>query len=247
MNKLIVQNLKKHKIKVIIILFMIICLIIYTQKLYKYKNNFANIEIPITSIPITTPTATLSIEQSAALEIMYPPGSQKPAEFKKCPTDSDIVKFCLNYKDCCSNMTAYNQCFCSHPVVQKCKSDYDSCIAANSKDTSKCETQNESCCTEYNSVSINYNNFNKPINYKQSNNSLCSVQLIKNLPQKCLELCQTAPNCAAFSTTGDMYCNLYTAVDKGANEVSQNDIQAASKSYIVKPVFNNKVNYYTKK
>lgn len=310
MNKLILQNLKKHKIKVIIILFMLICLIIYTQKLYKHKNTFDNIEIPNTTEPneiesneidpsetkpkvtrsniisptlylfnntkpntvkpiatyqntidiispnssintnpnTTFPSSIVNIDQqNSVLQNMYPPGSQPPVSVKACTADSDIVKVCLNYNDCCSNMTPNNQCFCNHPVVQQCKSDYDSCISANPQDTSKCATQTKSCCTAYNSVSINYNNFNKPINYEQTNNKLCSVQLIKNLPQKCLELCQTTPNCAAFSTNGDLYCNLYTAVDQDANEVSQNDIQEAAKSNVIKPLFNTKSKYYIKK
>lgn len=128
-----------------------------------------------------------------------------------CTNGTDIPSVCLNFESCCSssNNTNFNgECYCIHPFVRDCNDKYKNCLATNSSNTSQCSSILKDCCKQYSSNNILTSNFQKPIKATQMSNKLCSVNGLLNLEQRCMELCQTNPNCQAYSTTTGN-CTLY--------------------------------------
>ena len=153
-------------------------------------------------------------------------GKSGPPEFgasKTCKANFDIVGYCMDYDVCCSNPSEPTKCFCEHPFVKACKTSHDECMnnSANKSKypsitdlTEKCKNDNEECCKKYNDIPIESTNFSTPPTHQtQIDNKLCSVSSYRNNETKCLELCQTNPDCAAYNTL-DCGCNLFTKVSE---------------------------------
>lgn len=138
-----------------------------------------------------------------------------------CTNGTDISSVCLNFDNCCSpsnNTNINGQCYCIHPFVKDCNYKYKNCISSNPSNTSQCSSILHECCKQYSGNNILASNFQKPITATQMSNKLCSINGIMNLEQRCMELCQTNPNCRAYSTTTGN-CTLY---DK-TNYTTSND------------------------
>ena len=161
-----------------------------------------------------------------------------------CTATSDVVGFCIDYNNCCRTKPSINKCICEHPFVKNCKSEYDNCINdQNNKNTytktqliEKCKSDNSNCCKKYNDIQINSNNFDPPIKRTQNQSILCNLTSIKNLEQKCLELCQTNPECVAYASN-KVTCNLYTGVTDYQPKLDMNGQDISNKN----------VNYYIKR
>lgn len=155
-----------------------------------------------------------------------PGGVTTAVDAKPCSTTNDVLGFCKDYENCCSGSASTN-CMCINPVVTECKKEYDACMSDTNTPVvqlrATCGEKNNTCCSKYNG-NIDKNLFNEPVIGAQVDNVLCDTGSIKNVEQKCLELCQTNPNCAAYSLT-DISCKLHnkatlippTTVDKSAN------------------------------
>jgi hypothetical protein len=132
-------------------------------------------------------------------------------EKKYCNNNTDIISVCMNYSGCCTdnNANINGQCFCMHPFVKKCNESYKTCMS-NSKDAKSCTDILNKSCREYSKNDIMNNNFKKPINAKQTIDNICKISAIKDLDQKCMELCQTNDNCKAY-TIDTGICNLYSS------------------------------------
>lgn len=139
-----------------------------------------------------------------------------------CIADNTVMGFCLNYNGCCAgnNIGVNTDCFCNHPTVLKCKADFDTCTGDD------CKTQLKQCCMEYNNISIDNANFQKPIKHDQTTNKLCTINSIPNLEQKCMELCQTTPECKAYNINA-FTCTLY-------NDIGLNSSKSAINDYYIK-------------
>ena len=93
-------------------------------------------------------------------------------------------------------------------------------ITINDNIKKNCIAKRQTCCVPYNSKSISNDKFNKPIKNDpiKSPNKICSLSS-SNAEQKCLELCQTNPNCKAYSTNIGIIvqasgtCNLYNNIN----------------------------------
>jgi len=197
---------KKTLIYTIIIILLILFVVLF---IYLNLNLNKNIKSNFTDNTPTTTAINVSLETNNS---MYGEGKSAPVmgDAKGCKATSDVVEFCLDYDNCCKNETSNNKCFCNNPVVKTCKENYDLCMKdPNLAD--KCKTDNTQCCKEYNNIQINSDVFNEPIKNIQKDNILCSIAFIKNVKQKCLELCQTTPECKAYSTT-NLSCNLFSNV-----------------------------------
>ena len=151
-----------------------------------------------------------------------------PEDSGKCEMNNDVVHVCINYKSCCytnSNNNS-NDCICNHPIVKNCRNQFEKCI--NNQDDlkiytknqlmNKCKEENKSCCIPSNSIAISSDNFKLPIKNEPSTKSICSISSIPNLEQKCMELCQTNPDCKSFSVNNGKIiqsygvCNLYNDI-----------------------------------
>ena len=171
-------------------------------------------------------------------------------ELKGCNAQSgDLVGYCMDAVNCCGGTAGSTaKCLCSHPLVSKCKSEYDACM--NDQDIlkfytteqrlKKCTEQVKGCCSPYGSVKGDASKFEPPIKANQKNDLLCALPAVKGLLSKCMELCQTNPDCKAFNTDDDIICNMFSAVniDKPMVSALTGKVDAASQS---------KMNYYVKK
>jgi len=170
----------------------------------------------------------------------------------KCETNGDLVNFCVNYKSCCGSESKLNDCICKHPVVKNCRTQFKTCIDnpehikiyGEKALMEKCFNENKSCCIPYNSISITRDKFKTPINNNPQINKLCSIQSIPNIEEKCMELCQTHPDCKAFSIEqGELIqtngtCNLY-------NDISLSQLK--TDPFTGKTKQSTNANYYIKK
>lgn len=137
-----------------------------------------------------------------------------------CKQTTDLISVCSNYENCCKPSSGSGSqtsgCFCDHPFVTNCQQSYQSCIAASAGASGgasdKCQDILDKCCGGYSSIDILSTNFQPPINATQSGNQICTVNGLANQAQRCMELCQTNPNCRAYSlVTGG--CTLYDKVN----------------------------------
>ena len=172
------------------------------------------------------------------------------SEIKGCNAQSaDLVGYCMDYVNCCGGSgEGPSKCICSHPLVSKCKTEYDSCM--NDQDIlkfytteqrlKKCSEQIKGCCTPYGNVKGDASKFEPPIKANQKNDLLCALPAVKGLLSKCMELCQTNPDCKAFNTDDDIICNMFSAVNKEKPMIS-------ALTGKVDPASQSKMNYYVKK
>jgi hypothetical protein len=149
-----------------------------------------------------------------------------------CSNSTDMINVCMNYENCCtgSSVNLNSQCFCSHPFVGGCNDAYKACIAnvGSSGDTSSCDSTLKGCCAKYSSIDIFSSNFQKPINAMQSSNQLCTVNGLPNIEQRCMELCQTHPDCKAYSLAIGG-CTLYNTVNDNSGKGTDNYIYVVKK------------------
>ena len=221
---------------IFIISILLVIIIYYLYKQYKYynviKSNFED-----------TPEATGTPDQAMERAL----GGEKAPEMgppKGCKTSNDLVGACSDYENCC-NSAISKSCFCTHPLVSKCKTEYDNCMNDNDiltiytkeQRAQKCQEQNKGCCVPYNSISIDSNKFQIPIKYDQKDNVLCNVPSINNINQKCMELCQTNPDCAGFSVN-KLLCTLFSSISPITPYVDP---------FTKKPVVNTITDFYVKK
>jgi hypothetical protein len=200
-------------IDIIISIMLIISLIYKLFQLWFYRNKQTNTEtfediITQTTIPESTPIQT-------PMPTPMPTPIPIPTDVDtKCTADNNVIGYCLNYNGCCTQNTLLNNgCFCNHPLVQKCKVAYDKCISSQNKDSiNNCKDILKTCCLDYNKINIDIANFNKPIKQEQQSKMICSVSSTKNLDQKCMELCQTTPECKSYSVD-TINCMLFSDID----------------------------------
>lgn len=177
------------------------------------NNNHSNFDDTIeNTTPPEPPTTTLAPTTTIPPNIRaYGPGgipsSEKP---KACSTTDSVLGFCIEYDSCCSGSSSTN-CICTNPIVSSCKKLYDECMSDTNTSIDKlrtmCGDKNKECCSNY-KYSSDTSLFNEKIVGQQKDNVLCDINGIKNIDQKCQELCQTNPKCAAYSLT-EMNCTLH--------------------------------------
>ena len=120
--------------------------------------------------------------------------------------------FCLNYSGCCAQGTMMgSDCFCKHPLVNKCKESYDECVK-NNMDVNVCKSKLKDCCVDYNKIDIDSKYFQKPVKMEQESKMLCSLTGASNIQQKCLELCQTNDKCKSYAVS-NFNCMLFNDID----------------------------------
>ena len=115
------MKLNKKKLCIIILIISIIILFL----LYYLINNNESYETNLTMKDITQ---NLQEETNAIPNNTIEAIVEEPVG--KCPSESDIVNFCINYKSCCytnSNSNS-NDCICNHPIVKNCRSQFEKCI-----------------------------------------------------------------------------------------------------------------------
>ena len=217
------MNKVKLKLINLIYLFFIILIIylVYILIISLYdKNNEKFIDTPIsTSIPTSKlsqiptnieKTTKTSKETSKETSTPINTNTETSTSTKKesCKAVDNVVDFCINYDSCCAGGSyATKACFCNHPITLQCKAEYDTCMSDTSLSKlytteqlkQKCASQQKNCCIPYNSISLSSDKFDTPIKNEPSIKELCSVSSIPNIEQKCLELCQTTPDCKAYS------------------------------------------------
>lgn len=152
------------------------------------------------------PTTTTKTPITTAL-----PGMDKTSiTAAGCPRTDNLVSMCMNYTGCCtSNPTG--ECYCKHPTILNCKSQYDTCMQ-NNTNPQECREILQNCCTSYNSINISADNFKQIGTTDQKHNKICSLLGTSNIANKCMELCQTNSDCQGYSVDG-LSCNLYSKVD----------------------------------
>lgn len=130
-----------------------------------------------------------------------------------CNAGSDVYGYCLKYDNCCTG-TMKNSCFCKNPTVLSCKKEYDKCMATSNSSKSEllaiCADKNKACCSEYKNNIIDNTNFTS-VNGEQKDNIICNIININNIDAKCSELCQTDPNCVAY-TLSNLSCTLHNKI-----------------------------------
>lgn len=203
--------LKKNKIsKYIIFLLITICILLILSILYrvnnKYKtNNKFNNKLSFEDIP------SINIQPQSGCTV----------------TPGDVSGICTNYTSCCpSSGSSSNACICNHPVVQQCQTEYNTCmndsnilkIYTTEQRSKKCAAQVKDCCVPYDEIAIDSSKFEPPIKQDQKQDLICSLQGSNNMniTQKCMELCQVYPNCAAYNiqrtNLAAVACNLFSSV-----------------------------------
>ena len=241
------MKMNKVKLKLINLIYLLfIILIIYLVyiliiSLYD-KNNETFIDTPTSKSPPT------SINTSSE-----PASAPAPSSKQSCKAVDNVVDFCINYDSCCAGGSyATKACFCNHPITLQCKAEYDTCMSDTSLTNlytaeqlkQKCASQQKNCCIPYNSIALSSDKFEPSIKNEPSIKEMCSVSSIPNIDQKCLELCQTTPDCKSYSVNvGKIFqsygvCKLYDTV-----EISNPKIDPLSG----KPANNISTDYYIKK
>ena len=234
------KNINKYKyfnniINIIIIISIIAIIIVGIILLNKKISSFENV---IELDPTTTNFSELPSPPSV------PPSTACSAQY------GDVSEYCLDYNNCCKTSNEMNSCLCNHPSVKKCKADYDNCMndINNIKNYTKdelskmCISKNKQCCLDYNNIDIDSTIFStNPINFNPKNNKICSLQDSgkMNLEQKCIELCQTYPDCAAYnlntSSFGSFKCSLFSSIEKpNSDPITGKPVIDASYDYYIK-------------
>jgi hypothetical protein len=233
-------NKKNEIIIILIIIIIIIYLIYYLLNYYEYYEESVNTK------KNNNENKTNSSEEIINSEEVV----QEPSG--KCNTENDIVDFCINYNKCCSENSTTKACLCGHPFIQKCRSEFETCLDnpeniklyGKKELMDKCLETNKQCCIPYNSISISNNNFKSPIKNNPKNNKICVLENTPNAETKCLELCTTRDDCMAYSLDkGELVqtyntCNLYNAVSIDKSQ---------SNAYTGKSIKKTNADYYIKK
>ena len=242
-------------VRICIVILVLVIIILFAIFVILYRNNHSNHSNQSIHYnkdkfeesqpqPTPTPSGTKSSKDIVNEEALK--GQSAPEMKKKvpCSANEDIVGICLDYDNCCIS-TENSSCLCSNPIIKKCKDEYTTCI--NDADNIKlytpeqlltnCIDKNKACCTPYNKISISSDKFTKGVKREQTDNVLCNVSNIKNVDAKCLELCQTHPQCAAYSSNL-LKCTLFTKVSDYKAPVDP--ITGSSEE-------NTKTNFYVKK
>ena len=259
--------MKKNKLHLILfklllsIFFIYLIYLVYlyvSNSLYRTHDKFEDAKPIITQAPSTTqiPTTTKSFDEvsSESLKKRQEAENSSPQLIQedsgKCGTNSDIIDYCTNYKTCCSKTTEDNKCLCSIPFIKDCRTTFEACLQNNPSKLSpndlmsSCILENTSCCKKYMNVSIDSGNFSKPIKNQPIITPICSLTNIKNIAQKCMEVCQNKPECLAYSVNVGKIaqdigtCNIYDRVN-----IVEPDIDPGTG----KPKNNISTDYYTKK
>ena len=223
MFKIIKQNKKLlNFILIIVILLIILYLFLISYKFYNSYNSYKSNKSKFIDVS-SFPTGTIS---QASMNKLPVPNDPKPASCSGTP--GDISGFCADYTNCCTSQSGTNSCLCNHPIVQKCKTEYDACmndsdilnVYSVAQRTAKCKAQVKDCCIPYNEIAIDSTKFNNPIKQDQSQDLICSLSATNNMniTQKCMELCQTYPNCVAINVIktniAATACNLFSSVSE---------------------------------
>ena len=194
---------KKNKIIIIfiiiIIIIIIVCLFYYLLNYYEYYEYYEYYKDISSKKEIINNKKNINNEESVEENVEEPSG--------ECNARNDIVDFCINYNKCCSDKSTTKACFCEHPFIKKCRSEFESCLDnpehiklyGKKIVMEKCLEKNEKCCIPYNSLSISNTNFKSPIKNNPEHNIICSLIGTPNAEEKCLELCNTNPECKAYS------------------------------------------------
>jgi hypothetical protein len=207
----------------------------------------ANYKAYLLTLPPPTTTYNIKkgedtkLQQQKDAENAMDSASDIPEDSGKCGYNVDVIDYCINYKSCCSKMSDSSKCLCDLPFIKNCRDSFNACLNNNPSELkknelmAKCVAKNKSCCQGYANVSVDSSNFNKPIKNAPVITPICNLTDIKNLPQKCMELCQNHPNCQAYSiTVGKIAqdigtCNIYDKVnivapdiDPGTGKAKQN-------------------------
>ena len=234
-------NKKNEIIIILIIIIIIIYLIYYLLNYYKNYKESVNTKKNNNENKINSSEELINNEE----EIVKEPSG-------KCNTANDIVDFCINYNKCCSENSTTKACLCEHPFIQKCRSKFEKCLD-NPEELKlyggqflmdKCLEKNKKCCIPYNSLSISTNNFKSPIKNNPENNKICSLVNTPNAEEKCLELCNTRPDCKAYSLDKGALVQTYTTCNL-YNDISIDKIN--SNAYSGKPIKKTNADYYIKK
>jgi hypothetical protein len=209
----------KYKFIDIIILLILFSILIYkiiiffslNNKSYNksYNEKFENL-IPTTTFTnetiINTKSSSNPSITSNTTAISIPTDVET-----NCNADNNVIGYCINYNGCCTqNITVNNDCYCKHPIVQKCKKIFDECIT--NKENNNCKDKLKECCIDYNKINIDSSYFNKPIKQEQQSKMICSISSTNNIEQKCMELCQTTPECKSYSVN-TFNCMLFNDID----------------------------------
>ena len=232
-------NIKNKNIKNILVLLILIVLfmliILYLKKKLNKKSQISSF--------FDTPVCNNSAGYTADCTKLPTVGEVAPPKGCSAPP-GDVAGMCSDYDNCCSSNNT-SSCMCNHPIVQACKTTYDTCIKNSNNDNNQkkqCKTQINTCCSNYNNINIDSTKFSNPIKRTQKDNIICSVPGEKtiNLTQKCMELCQTYPNCKAYTVNktnmAEFSCSLFSSV-------SQEELNPATG----KPIVSTKNDYYIKK
>ncbi len=223
MFKTIKQNKKLFKFILIIVILLIILYLLYLLYLFfiSYNSNNSNKSQFIDASSF--PTGTISKASMNKL-----PSPNEPPATGCSAAPGDITGFCSDYSNCCTSQSGTNSCVCNHPIVQKCKTEYDACmndseilnIYSVEQRRAKCNAQVKDCCVPYNEIAIDSTIFKDPIKQDQSQDLICSLSATNNMniTQKCMELCQTHKNCVAFNVIktniAATACNLFSSVSE---------------------------------
>lgn len=241
MNQNIKLKLKSSNFIIFIIFIIILIIIVLVlASLFKLiqinnksnKSNFENTE------------PTLSEDSKNASSKAFPDGPPVEDKQKGCNANSDVVGFCMDYDACCGDNLENSKCFCNNPAVKSCKIQHHICmneptsktIYTKQQITDKCNAQNTECCKAYNNISIDTSKFSSPEPRYQKDNILCTLSSVKNIDQKCFELCQTTPDCTSFATT-KLSCNLYNSVSNnipGIDPLTGKKIKTTNSNYYIK-------------
>ena len=179
----------------------------------------------LTTTPTTTPTTTTPV-------IIVPTINQTIQS--ACDNPTSVPSVCMNYDSCCGNTSigTNSTCFCNHPFVKNCYDEFKKCqtTPTSTPTSTNCQDILTNCCSKYTENDILASNFNSPINKNQYSDKLCTLTGVANLEQRCMELCQTNPNCKAYSlVTGG--CTLYSKINttSGYNPETDNSIYITKK------------------
>ena len=210
------KNINKKNIIVLIIVILIILFMLILLYLNKNVNKNSHIS-SFNNIPITTAEnyGGYTLDRS---KLPVPPNTPSPKSCSAQP--GDIAGICSDYSNCCKSNNSSSSCICDHPFVNDCKTKYDTCMNTQTADV--CNLQIKTCCTKYNKTNVDSSKFKDPIKNKQSDNLICSLTAAgnMNITDKCMELCQTYPNCVAYSVNktalSSIGCSLFSSVSKPA-------------------------------
>ena len=232
------KNTRYIIILVITLSLLFLLIILFNRyKLNKNKNKNKNPQIEsfyedsITTSPLATiePAHTIGILQRCSAS----PG--------------DLAGMCKDYSNCCKTGSTSKSCICAHPVIQKCQTEYNTCMTDSNyikkytplqlADT--CTAISSKCCESYNNINIDSKKFNAPIIKTQKDNLICNMPASNNMnmTEKCMELCETNPNCEAFSINQNNIavfgCNLFSKVSN-TNQNNKDSIIEQLPNYYIK-------------